>query len=210
VSSTIIRALAEACKRAITAEPEITKFDIQMGDGDCGEAVESLCRSILSKMSDSSTITTSTPIFTVLEHLNDSGEDIGGSLGAILSILTTAFSNHLRAAYRKTSKVTLETVSQSVGPALENLCQYTSARAGDRTVMDALIPFCDVLGKTQDFSQAVVAAEKGADSTKGMKARFGRASYVGDERLESQTDAPPDPGAFAAATFLRGLLEGLS
>lgn len=34
------------------------------------------------------------------------------------------------------------------------------------------------------------------------------AAYVGDKG-ETQEDAPPDPGAMAAAIFLRGLLDGL-
>jgi dihydroxyacetone kinase len=29
-----------ACGRAIAAEPDLTKWDMVMGDGDCGEAVK--------------------------------------------------------------------------------------------------------------------------------------------------------------------------
>jgi hypothetical protein len=29
-----------ACERAIAAEPNLTKWDMVMGDGDCGEAVK--------------------------------------------------------------------------------------------------------------------------------------------------------------------------
>jgi triose/dihydroxyacetone kinase / FAD-AMP lyase (cyclizing) len=32
---------------------------------------------------------------------------------------------------------------------------------------------------------------------------------VGEESAKAQQDAPPDPGAMAAAIFLRGLLQGL-
>jgi triose/dihydroxyacetone kinase / FAD-AMP lyase (cyclizing) len=34
------------------------------------------------------------------------------------------------------------------------------------------------------------------------------AAYVGEERAAA--DTPPDPGAMAAAIFLKGLLQGLS
>ena len=34
------------------------------------------------------------------------------------------------------------------------------------------------------------------------------ATYVGD-KADGAKDAPPDPGAMAAAIFLRGLLDGL-
>lgn len=41
-----------------------------------------------------------------------------------------------------------------------------------------------------------------------MHANRNIASYVGEENAEAQKDAPPDPGAMAAAIFLRGLLDG--
>ena len=57
-----------------------------------------------------------------------------------------------------------------------------------------------------NFEQAVKAAEEGAKSTGGMKAKFGRATYVGDKA--DVGDAPPDPGAMAAFYFLEGFLKG--
>ncbi|KAK1020496.1 hypothetical protein LTR33_018927 [Friedmanniomyces endolithicus] len=75
--------------------------------------------------------------------------------------------------------------------------------------MDALIPFCERLEGEADLGRAVEAAEKGAESTRGMKATFGRAAYVGEQGAETQQDAPPDPGAMAAAIFLRGFLDGM-
>ncbi|EHL00704.1 putative Dihydroxyacetone kinase [Glarea lozoyensis 74030] len=32
-----------ACERAIKSEPDLTKWDMVMGDGDCGEAVKGVC-----------------------------------------------------------------------------------------------------------------------------------------------------------------------
>ena len=43
--------------------------------------------------------------------------------------------------------------------------------------MDALIPFCETLEKDADLKKAVDAAEEGANSTKGMKASFGRGKF---------------------------------
>lgn len=86
---------------------------------------------------------------------------------------------------------------------------YTPARKNGRTVMDTLIPFCETLESTSDFAKAVEAAEEGAQSTSGMKAKFGRATYVGESSVQSHQDAPPDPGAMAAAIFLQGLLDGM-
>ncbi|KAF2762760.1 dihydroxyacetone kinase [Pseudovirgaria hyperparasitica] len=207
VTAKIIRALTEACKRARAAEPDITKYDILMGDGDCGEAVDMVCNSILTKLH--SDLSPNSPLFSFLEQVGDCVEDMGGSLGAILSIFLTAFSSQLRQAYRSSSDVSITTVSKTIGPALDVLKQYTSARVGDRTVMDALIPFCETLQQSGELAKSVQAAQRGADTTKGMRAKFGRATYVGDEKLESQSDIPPDPGAYAAAVFLGGLSAAL-
>jgi hypothetical protein len=35
-----------ACERAIVAEPNLTKWDMVMGDGDCGEAVKGVSEGI--------------------------------------------------------------------------------------------------------------------------------------------------------------------
>jgi hypothetical protein len=35
-----------ACERAIAAEPSLTKWDMVMGDGDCGEAVKGMSQGI--------------------------------------------------------------------------------------------------------------------------------------------------------------------
>lgn len=37
-------AIRNACKRAIDAEPDLTKWDTIMGDGDCGEGVKEVCQ----------------------------------------------------------------------------------------------------------------------------------------------------------------------
>jgi dihydroxyacetone kinase len=37
------RVIRQGCDRAIAAEPNLTKWDMVMGDGDCGEAVYGVC-----------------------------------------------------------------------------------------------------------------------------------------------------------------------
>lgn len=182
-----------------------------MGDGDCGEAVESVCRSILQKLSSETLSADKSSIFALLEPIAESVEDMGGSLGAILSIFLTAFSNSIRSTYSSYPNLELvmadiEGVAKAAGPALEKLKLYTGARVGDRTVMDTLIPFCVQLQRMPDLRKAVEAAEQGAKSTAGMKPKFGRATYIGEKKEGGEL--PPDPGALAVAVFLRGLLEG--
>ncbi|CAK1354866.1 unnamed protein product [Cercospora beticola] len=211
IDSTLLEnSLRNACNVAIKAEPDITKWDIQMGDGDCGEAVVGMCQGVLRKLDEG--LAKQGSFFHILDQVGEAVEEIGGTLGAIISIILASFTTSLRQAYAKEeSGFTLDaqTAGRAAGAALENLQSYTSARQGGRTVMDTLIPFCQSLEKDANFQKAVEEAEAGAESTSGMKAKFGRATYVGDQ-AEAQQDTPPDPGAKAAAFFLRGLLDGLN
>lgn len=209
--TTLESALRRACDEAVKAEPDITKWDIQMGDGDCGEAVEGMCKGVLKKLDAG--LCKEGALFYVLDEVESAVEEIGGTLGAIISIILASFTSSLRLACAKDEKsfqIDINSASQAAGQALKNLKGYTSARQGGRTVMDTLIPFCETLEKDADLSNAVEAAEKGAKSTSGMKAKFGRATYVGEQSADTQQDAPPDPGAMAAAIFLRGLIDGMN
>ncbi|TKA78642.1 hypothetical protein B0A55_02664 [Friedmanniomyces simplex] len=209
--ATVESALRKACDAAVKAEPDITKWDVQMGDGDCGEAVEGMCKGVLKKLDAG--LCKDGALFHILDEVEAAVEEIGGTLGAIISIILASYTSQLRLAYARESgsfQMDIKSSSQAAGQALKNLMGYTSARQGGRTVMDALIPFCETLESVADLGKAVEAAEKGAKSTSGMKATFGRAAYVGEQGAETQNDAPPDPGAMAAAIFLRGLLDGMS
>ena len=68
------------------------------------------------------------------------------------------------------------------------------ASPGDRTMIDSLSPALDAL--PQGFSAAAKAARQGADLTsKIVKAKAGRASYISEDRLRGHND----PGAEAVA-----------
>ena len=205
--ASLIPALKKACNAGLDAEPKITQYDLQMGDGDCGEAVAGACKAILGSIEAQGA--GDKPLLELLEDIGENVEDVGGSLGAILSILLTAFINALHNLTIKDSKtLDIATISEAARLALENLKNYTSAREGDRTVMDVLIPFVNTLAEAKDFTKAVKVAEESADKTSEMKAKFGRATYVGDD--SGDRSKIPDPGAYAVGVWLAGLSSGFS
>jgi dihydroxyacetone kinase len=102
--------------------------------------------------------------------------------------------------------LSLDTIAAAAATALENLKNYTSAREGDRTVMDVLIPFIRELNASKDLSRSVDVAEKSAQQTSEMKAKFGRATYISDDG--SERSKIPDPGAYAVGVWCRGLEKG--
>jgi len=86
---------------------------------------------------------------------------------------------------------------------LETLKQRTAARVGHRTVMDALIPFAETLASSGDIGEAARACRKGGESTVQLKAKLGRATYVGER--EDGGALPPDPGAMAFVVVVEGI-----
>jgi dihydroxyacetone kinase len=78
----------------------------------------------------------------------------------------------------------------------KQIVQYGGAQRGDRTMLDALLPGLEALLDGKSMDEAAVAARQGADATARMKkARAGRSSYVGSDRLAGISD----PGAEAIA-----------
>ena len=62
--------------------------------------------------------------------------------------------------------------------AFETLCHYTNARVGDRTMMDVLVPFIEMLARDggEGASAAMRAAHAGLDGTNTKEAKLGRST----------------------------------
>jgi triose/dihydroxyacetone kinase / FAD-AMP lyase (cyclizing) len=118
---------------------------------------------------------------------------MGGSSGVLMAILFAAASVAASegAAWPKALQAGLEKVKH-----------YGGAKAGDRTMIDALEPALAALAAGEPLAKAAEAARAGAERTKTMvSARAGRASYVSANNL----DGIADPGAEAVARLLAAL-----
>ncbi|MCX4511006.1 dihydroxyacetone kinase subunit DhaL [Streptomyces sp. NBC_01619] len=80
------------------------------------------------------------------------------------------------------------------------VAQLGGAKAGDKTMLDALEPAAAALDES--FAAARAAAEEGALATVPMLARKGRASYLGERSIGHQ-----DPGATSSALLIAALEE---
>lgn len=176
-----------------------------MGDGDCGEAVKGVSEAIISLLDGPSSIAASGSIFTALFAILQAVDDMGGTLGAILGILLSAFTSELQKASAPRDGLSPVLYSAALAAATESLKHYTAAREGDRTVMDVLLPFAETFARLNDFSGAVAVAADKAEASRYLKPRFGRATYVGEDKGQEL----PDPGAWALYEFLKGMESGL-
>ncbi|KAK6085930.1 dihydroxyacetone kinase [Seiridium cupressi] len=199
--------LRKACDNLTKAEPDLTKWDTIMGDGDCGETLKTGAQYLVAAL-DNEKLASSGSVIAVLQELEGIVESkMGGTLGGILGIffvsLRTALEQNIDQGTG--SEGIPELWGKVLNVALDNLGRYTPAKEGDRTVMDTLIPFADVM-VSGNFDEALQAAIQGAEATRTMKPRLGRATYVGQD---TSKDSVPDPGAWGAMVALKGLKEGM-
>lgn len=106
-------------------------------------------------------------------------------------------------------ELTLAELGEMLQAAVSAIQKRGGAQLGDKTLLDALIPLTETI-RTKATKEAalkpaleaaVEAAEAGAEKTKTMTARKGRATYVGERSLDF-----PDAGAMAIAIIARQLL----
>ncbi|KZZ98995.1 dihydroxyacetone kinase [Moelleriella libera RCEF 2490] len=195
--------LRSACTQLVDAEPDLTKWDTVMGDGDCGETLKTGATSLLAALDQG--LAASGSVVKVLVELEDIVESkMGGTLGGILGIFFVSLRSAVEANISVANTESPTALwAKALSAALASLKRYTPAQKGDRTVMDTLIPFADTMSKA-GFSEGVQAAVDGAEATKRMKPRLGRATYVGPGSDDGR-ELPPDPGAWGAMVAIRGL-----
>ncbi|KAF2218002.1 hypothetical protein CERZMDRAFT_14124, partial [Cercospora zeae-maydis SCOH1-5] len=175
-----------ACNALITAEPTITDYDTIVGDGDCGYTLRDGAKRVLTFISSSSAsdkdFSTNLPS-TLASLVSELEVNMGGTSGALYCIFLTALASSLASE---------ESVAKALKKALGELCKYTNARVGDRTMMDALIPFVETYAADEGkVEEALEKAREGVEGTKRMEAKLGRSTYLD----ESATRGVPDPGA---------------
>ncbi|CAM1504780.1 Fc.00g023710.m01.CDS01 [Cosmosporella sp. VM-42] len=190
-------ALENGLQRVIAAEPDVTQYDTVVGDGDCGIGLKRGAEAILDFISQEGFSGDAIIDVASLAHIVDKTMD--GTSGALYSIFLHALVQSLSSLPQG------DLLSQGWAQALRQSCdamsKYTPARPGDRTLVDALYPFIDVLQQTGGVREAALAALAGARSTKGMTASLGRTVYVGGSRYQEV----PDPGAWGLCCFFLGI-----
>jgi dihydroxyacetone kinase-like protein len=175
---------------------ELTDLDRVRGDGDFGTNLQGPMEQSLAEL----TTRTIESVGDVFSAVSDSFMGAGGTSGPLLGVW---FRSLARAA-RHEPAMTPATLAAAVGGGLAAVQRLGGAQVGDSTMVDAMAPAAAALeqaaaqGETVSagLAAAAVAARAGAESTAGLVARRGRASYVGDLAL-----GVVDPGAVAIALF---------
>ncbi|KAI5462840.1 Dak1 domain-containing protein, partial [Mariannaea sp. PMI_226] len=219
VPTSLIKAILDSVQKTTTEdEPKITAYDTLAGDGDCGETLLNGINGLVKEFQNDETETLDIGLF-FRRTASTAERSMGGTSGALYAIFLNAVANRLTqlTSASPSQAVIVDLLRDSLRGGLDELCRYTPARTGHRTLMDALIPFVQAFGQRGEgdgagsqstLESAVAEARKGADSTRRMVAALGRASYVGQERFDEEGGIP-DPGALGVVSILRGVEEAL-
>ncbi len=133
--------------------------------------------------------------------------EIGGSMGPLYGMMFTEFAEKIE----DVEAIDSAAFSRMLHAGLEGIQAIGSAKVGDKTLLDTLVPaveaFDTSIAAGNSFGEALVAlveaAEAGRDSTINLVARIGRASRLGERSL-----GVLDPGATSCAIILKELSLG--
>uniref|UniRef100_A0A8C1M5Q7 Triokinase/FMN cyclase n=2 Tax=Cyprinus carpio TaxID=7962 RepID=A0A8C1M5Q7_CYPCA len=180
--SSVIRLVLESVSKILLQhQEELNALDRAAGDGDCGSTHALLANAVQEWLHTSRIPGNLGRLLADLALLVQ--QSMGGSSGALYCIFLSAAAPHLMqssdgAAWAK-----------ALHAGTEAMKRYGGAEPGDRTM-----PLAYLLQK----------ADLGAESTRNLTARAGRASYIASEHLTQ-----PDPGAVAVAAILKAILNAL-
>ncbi|KAF7593332.1 hypothetical protein BBP40_011621 [Aspergillus hancockii] len=202
--TTLKKVLGAGLRRIIEVEPTVTRYDTIVGDGDCGVGLKRGAEAVLALLEDPSSNLNDDVVHAVNRIVTIVENTMDGTSGAIYAIFLNALAHGLREQDKgTTAPATADVWAAALNHSVEALAKYTPAKPGDRTMMDALVPFCTTLRDTKDIHAAAKASQEGTEATKSMKASLGRTVYVGGE--EEWLGKVPDPGAHGLSEFLTGL-----
>ncbi len=183
---------------------KLSEIDARFGDGDHGITIEKISKAIEKSLTEWQNES-------IKDFLDTLGVTIlginGGSAGPLYGTLIAGFGSQLQDDEHELDS---EGVVRMFKGALAEMQDITTAKVGDKTMMDALIPAVDAVinGKgepEQLFQLAAIAAEQGAKDSEQYVSKFGRA-----KSYKEQTLGTPDAGAVSTSYLFRGLANGIN
>lgn len=183
------------------AEDELGLIDAHAGDGDHGQGMRRGSAAALDAAN--AAVAAGAGAASVLAVAGDAWADrAGGTSGAIWGLLLRSWSNAL------SDSEVIEKAAAVKGArlALDGVTRLGRARLGDKTLVDALIPFVEALeresasGKSlaEAWSLAADAAKSAADATSALIPKLGRARPLAEKSI-----GHPDAGAVSLALVAR-------
>ncbi|BFP57304.1 dihydroxyacetone kinase subunit DhaL [Streptomyces griseus] len=185
------RWLAAAAASVEREANHLTELDSAIGDADHGSNLQRGFTAVTAVLEKDAPATPGAVLALAGRQLIST---VGGASGPLYGTLLRRTGKALGDA----DEVTREQLAQAFAAGVAAVGQLGGAQAGDKTMLDALLPAAEALATS--FEGAANAARAGAEATVPLQARKGRASYLGERSIGHQ-----DPGATSSALLVEAL-----
>ncbi|MFJ2785839.1 MULTISPECIES: dihydroxyacetone kinase subunit DhaL [unclassified Streptomyces] len=189
----LVRWLTAAAGVVDREADRLTELDSAIGDADHGANLRRGFAAVTATLAKEPPRTPGAVLTTAGRELIST---VGGAAGPLYGTLLRRTGKTLGEATR----VTREELAEAFGSGVAAVSQLGGAQVGDKTMLDALVPAVD--GLRESFAAARAAALAGALATVPLRARKGRASYLGE-----RSEGHQDPGATSSALLFAALDE---
>jgi dihydroxyacetone kinase-like protein len=198
----LIQAIAETIEKN---SAEVTQLDQAIGDGD---HVVNLQRGIHALQAQSAEIAQLDWVGALQKIGMTLMSTVGGASGSLYGTLFVTMSKALR-----DKAVDPQSFAAAFAQGVESVKLRGRAEAGEKTMLDVLIPAAQTLQKSAAASQGLkdvladitTAAETGVEATRNMLATKGRASFLGERTL-----GHIDAGAKTAQLMISAIAEAIA
>jgi phosphoenolpyruvate---glycerone phosphotransferase subunit DhaL len=181
---------------------ELVRLDAAIGDGDHGTNMDRGMSNVMERLQGSEQPDAGAVLKTVSMALVSK---VGGAAGPLYGTLFL----RMAAGLEGHSEIDLAGYTAAWRRGLEGVQARGKAEAGDKTMVDALIPAVEALEGASELDsglrEAAEGARRGMEATIPMIARKGRASYLGERSKDHQ-----DPGATSSFYLHLTAAESLS
>jgi dihydroxyacetone kinase len=187
---------------------ELGRIDAVAGDGDHGIGMQRGSRAGAAASLEA--LTAGAGAQTLLERAAEAWADrAGGTSGALWGVALRAVAARLG----NTATPTAADVAAGIKDAADGIMAFGKAQLGDKTMVDALVPFSEVLGRevasgaalTSAWATAADAATLAAASTSELLPRIGRARPHAEKSLGT-----PDAGAHSFGLIVQSIAAAIA
>lgn len=191
------------------AEPELARMDAIAGDGDHGRGMVKGVTAALGAAQDC--LAKGAGVASVLGAAGEAwGARAGGTSGVLWGQFLAAVGTRLT---DDTPEITATDIAEAVRSGTDTMLRLGKAQPGDKTMMDALVPFADELEKRLGagdrtagaWRAAAAVATDAAAATAPLRPRLGRARPLAEKSVGT-----PDPGATSLAMCARVVADVLT
>ncbi|MBT9606963.1 dihydroxyacetone kinase family protein [Microbacterium sp.] len=205
---TVLAALRTLVGTVDTHADELGRMDAIAGDGDHGIGMQRGAHAALAAAT--AAVDAGAGARTTLARAADAWSDkAGGTSGALWGVMLTAIAARLGDEGRPGA----DELAAGVAAASRGVTDYGKAEIGDKTLVDALVPFSSTLIGAVDAGAALAdawrtaadAATRAAVATADLFPRRGRARTHGQNSVGT-----PDPGAISLALIVTAIGETLA